>query len=36
MFNHEEKLVVGSQFDEDSSLQELQTKLLAGKQLDLS
>jgi len=31
MFNHEEKLVVGSQFDEDSSLQELQTKLLAGK-----
>lgn len=31
MFNHEEKLVAGSQFAEDSSLQELQTKLLAEK-----
>lgn len=31
MFNHEEKLVAGSQFAEDSSLQEFQTKLLAEK-----
>lgn len=31
MFNHEEKLVAGSYFAEDSSLQELQTKLFAGK-----
>jgi len=31
VFNHEEKLVAGSQFAEDSSLQEFQTKLLAEK-----
>ncbi|MGE7751579.1 hypothetical protein [Lysinibacillus fusiformis] len=31
MFNHEEKLVADSHFAEDSSLQELQTKLLAGR-----